>query len=592
MKKIICIFIATLFAHSIDAQNGIIIPNDSLYSKQWAPAKIGLPHVWHDFTTGGTTKDGDQIVVAVVDNGFDYNHEDLNFWFPLVPKSGTDNPNDFSWNFELPGGFFPEPSMIVHGTFVAGIIGAIGNNGKGITGVNWNVKILGLGIGLPVEDTNVIKAYRYAYNLRKLYNETGGQQGAFIVALNHSQEIIYGNPDDYADWCNMFDTLGSVGILSVVGVSNENLNIDQVGGMPARCTSNFLIRVTNSTSSDAKYVTGVEGLNGAGYGVNTLDIAAPGTNIYSTFPGNDYDSGTGTSYAIPQVTGTIALMYAAMPQSMIQAYKNDPATIALQVKQQLLDGADQLPSLNGLVAQGRRLNAYAAVAAAAGVPCNPPNVANISTTRHNTAMFHGSCNNEDFITYFGTTPTTGNSHGIIKGEWNMYLGGVGGMVNITQIDPSPLNMVNGTAAKINIPDFFWANSREAQVKLKNYCGWSQPKIITYLEGFPCSGGGPGDPDPFCPTCFEILTFPNPVVDQLTINFEQLPTEEEQIANYSVKLYDNLGNVHRQTNFNHRRKDGKAKPIKFNTSNLREGTYYLHIEGNEEIHKEQIIIKRK
>lgn len=337
-----------------------IIPNDTYYNWQWAPAIIDLPNAWDEFTTGGATSDNDEIVVAVIDDGFDLNHEDLSFWKNTydIPNNGIDDDNNgyiddyHGWNAYNDSGNIISN---LHGTHVAGIIGAIGNNNKGVSGVNWNVKILPVCGSSSSNEDVVVKAYSYVLEMRAIYNETNGQHGAFIVATNSSFGVDMGDPNNYPIWCSMYDSLGSVGILSCAASPNYNWNIDQVGDVPTACSSDFLISVTNTTSNDVKYTD-------AGYGINTIDIGAPGTDIYSTHPNNDYGNETGTSMATPQVAGVIALMYASMPQNMIQACKNDPADFALSVKQHLLNGADRISSLNGLVASGR-LNAYAAVQA-------------------------------------------------------------------------------------------------------------------------------------------------------------------------------------------------------------------------------------
>ncbi|MDR0793968.1 MAG: S8 family peptidase [Chitinophagaceae bacterium] len=335
-----------------------ITPNDPFYSQQWAPAKISLPQAWDEFTTGGFTSTGDTIVVAVIDDGFFLNHVDLSFWKNIheIPNNGIDDDNngyidDYDgWNAYNNNGVITSAS---HGTHVAGIIGAIGNNNIGVCGVNWNVGIMPIR-GSSNNEAIVVAAYSYVLEMRATYNETNGQRGAFVVVTNSSFGVDYGNPNNYPIWCSMYDALGSVGILSCAAGPNLNVNIDVVGDVPATCPSDFLIGVTNTTSADIKNP-------GAGYGVNNIDIGAPGTNIYSTTPNNSYGNSTGTSMATPQVAGVIALMYAAMPENMIQAYKSDPANFALLVKQYLLDGADSLPSLNGLVASSRRLNAYGAI---------------------------------------------------------------------------------------------------------------------------------------------------------------------------------------------------------------------------------------
>ena len=334
------------------------IPDDPFFGQQWAPAIMNLPQTWEEFTTGGVTATGDTIVVAVIDGGADWTHEDLNCWENAheIPNNGIDDDgngyiDDFhGWNAYNHNGYVGSNN---HGTHVSGIIGAVGNNGKGVCGVNWNVKIMPIG-GSSSNESIVVEAYSYVLEMRARYNETDGEEGAFIVATNSSFGVDYGNPDDYPIWCSMYDEMGNVGILSCGAGPNMNVNVDVVGDVPSACPGNYLIGITNTTSSDEKY-------GNAGYGVNNIDLGAPGTSIYSTLPNNNYGNMTGTSMATPQVSGTIALMYAALPEEMMIACKNDPANFCLSVRHHLLNGADHLPSLDGLVASGRRLNAYGAI---------------------------------------------------------------------------------------------------------------------------------------------------------------------------------------------------------------------------------------
>ena len=334
------------------------IPDDPFFGQQWAPAIMNLPQAWEEFTTGGVTATGDTIVVAVIDGGADWTHEDLNCWENAheIPNNGIDDDgngyiDDFhGWNAYNHNGYVGSNN---HGTHVSGIIGAVGNNGKGVCGVNWNVKIMPI-CGSSSNESVVVEAYSYVLEMRARYNETDGEEGAFIVATNSSFGVDYGNPDDYPIWCSMYDEMGNVGILSCGAGPNMNVNVDVVGDVPSACPGNYLIGITNTTSSDEKY-------GNAGYGVNNIDIGAPGTSIYSTLPNNNYGNMTGTSMATPQVSGTIALMYAALPEEMMIACKNDPANFCLSVRHHLLNGADHLPSLDGLVASGRRLNAYGAI---------------------------------------------------------------------------------------------------------------------------------------------------------------------------------------------------------------------------------------
>lgn len=337
------------------------IPDDPFFGLQWAPAIMNLPQAWEEFTTGGVTATGDTIVVAVIDGGADWTHEDLNCWENAheIPNNGIDDDgngyiDDFhGWNAYNHNGYVGSNN---HGTHVSGIIGAVGNNGKGVCGVNWNVKVMPIA-GSSGDESIVVEAYAYALEMRARYNETQGEEGAFIVATNSSFGVDYGDPNDYPIWCAMYDEMGDVGILSCGAGPNMNVNVDVVGDVPSACPGNYLIGITNTTSSDEKY-------GSAGYGVNNIDIGAPGTSIYSTLPNNNYGNMTGTSMATPQVAGTIALMYAALPEEMMQDCKDDPAHFSLIMKYHLLNGADHLLSLDGLVASGRRLNAYGAIESA------------------------------------------------------------------------------------------------------------------------------------------------------------------------------------------------------------------------------------
>ncbi len=342
-------------------------PNDSNFDEQWSLHNIGqtggkpdadidAPEAWQ-FSTGGNTADGDEIVVAVVDGGFGLNHEDLDFWKNKneIPGNQIDDDNngyedDYDgWNTINKNGDIPYNS---HGTKVAGIIGAVGNNQKGITGVCWNIKILPIVISMDdSKESEIIEAYDYIYSMRENYNNSGGQEGAFIIAVNSSFGIDSANPSQHQVLCNMYDELGSIGILSCASAPNNNVNVDEVGDVPCGCSSDYLITVTNTDHNDLKNPY-------AGYGQETIDLGAPGTNILSTVGYNQYEISTGTSFSAPHVTGTLALMYATASLDLITDYKNDPSTVALQFKQWLLDSVDPLSTLEGKTVTGGRLNVY------------------------------------------------------------------------------------------------------------------------------------------------------------------------------------------------------------------------------------------
>jgi len=104
-----------------------------------------------------------------------------------------------------------------------------------------------------------------------------GAEGAFVVAVNSSWGTDFGQPADAPLWCALYDSLGTYGVLSCAATANNNTNVDTMGDLPTACPSDYLISVTNTNSSDVK-------VNSAGYGVVTIDLGAPGNQIYSVLP--------------------------------------------------------------------------------------------------------------------------------------------------------------------------------------------------------------------------------------------------------------------------------------------------------------------
>lgn len=344
------------------------IPDDPYFGLQWGlhntgqsggvpGADIDALKAW-EITKGGLTAHGDTIVVAVIDGGCDINHEDLNLFknWNEIPGNGIDDDgngyiDDFhGWNAYNNTGNIP---LSNHGTHVAGTVGAIGNNETGVTGVNWEVKVMPIAGSSGFEST-VVAAYSYVYDMRALYDETDGEYGAFVVATNSSFGVDFGQPENYPIWGAMYDSMGALGILSAAATANRNINIDQVGDVPTAFPSPYLLSVTNTTRTDQRN-------SGAAYGLETIDLGAPGTQIYSTRNNNTYGYSTGTSMATPHVAGAVALLLSAADSAFISMYKQNPSETAQLLRQYILDGTDSLPSLNGLVASGGRLNVYNAI---------------------------------------------------------------------------------------------------------------------------------------------------------------------------------------------------------------------------------------
>jgi subtilase family protein/GEVED domain-containing protein/type IX secretion system substrate protein len=343
-------------------------PDDALFLDQWqyindgsnggtVDADIDADLAW-DITTGGVTPLGDTIVVAVLDNGIDLNHQDFgnNLWtnYAEIPNNGMDDDNNGYVDDYRGWSTVSNSDNIVsnsggHGTSVAGIIGAKGNNVIGVTGVNWNVKTMIIRNDFNANEAAVLAAYSYALDARIRYNNSNGTEGAFVVATNASWGVDMGDPDDAPLWCAFYDEMGEAGIISCGATINGNVDVDVEGDLPTACPSEYLISVTNTNRMDNK-------VTGAGYGVTTIDLGAPGAQVFTTTTGNSYDNFGGTSGATPHVAGAIALLYAAPCDNLTILAKLDPPAAAAQAKQYILDGVDPNNSLQGITTSGGRLN--------------------------------------------------------------------------------------------------------------------------------------------------------------------------------------------------------------------------------------------
>ncbi|MCF7798130.1 MAG: S8 family serine peptidase [Lentisphaeria bacterium] len=350
------------------------IPDDPEFGNQWAfqntgqsggtvGADIDAVNAW-DITTGGTTALGREIVVAVVDNGIQLNHPDLeaNIWTneDEIPGNGVDDDNNgyvddvHGWNAYNSDGNLPQGS---HGTHVSGTVGAVSDNDNQVAGVNWDVKIM-LVAGSTTLTSVALEAYGYVLDQKSEFLETNGASGAFVVATNSSFGVNYADCESgtYPLWNDIYTAMGEVGILSAVATMNINANVDTQGDVPTGCSSPYLVSVTNTTRTDTKN-------SSAAYGAESIDLGAPGSSILSTDLSSSTSYKSGTSMATPHVAGAIALLHAAANSAFASFYETSPAAGALLLKEMLLENVDVIPALENITVSGGRLNLFRAAQA-------------------------------------------------------------------------------------------------------------------------------------------------------------------------------------------------------------------------------------
>jgi len=345
------------------------IPADPFFPEQWQwqnlSAQNSLPDAdvdaelaWSLPSYGPATAFGDTIVIAMLDDGIQADHPDLsaNLWHNRaeIPNNHIDDDQNGyvddhrGWNPVLESDHIHQGH---HGTPVAGMIGAAWQNGNGGTGIDPQVKIMVVA-GSSQTEADAIAAYAYVLEQRLRYNETQGEAGAFVVATNTSWGVNGLSPSEAPIWCQMYDDLGEAGILNCAATSNSSWNIDEVGDMPTACSSPYLITVTASDRMDE--CTGA-------YGPVTVDLAAPGKEIFTTHPGGQYGWSSGTSFASPIVAGTIGLLYSAACSDLSSLAHTEPAAAALEAKSILLNTTEAIPSMAGQTVTGGRLNAFRAL---------------------------------------------------------------------------------------------------------------------------------------------------------------------------------------------------------------------------------------
>jgi len=321
-------------------------PNDPEFSEQWAlnntgkqggkeNADISALKAWEK------TQGSGEIVVAVLDTGVDYTHPDLteNMWIrpEKVPPyyddelGAVDDVHGFDAETNTPDPMDDNG----HGTHVAGIIGAEGDNGEGIAGINWKVKILPLkflGRGGFGSTKNAIEAINYAIDRKK--------NGVNIRVINAS----WGSTQRSRALEDAIRAAGDAGILFVAAAGNNGTDNDRSPHYPSNYDLQNVISVAALDRNDNL-------ANFSNFGLKTVHIAAPGREILSTWLGNVYREASGTSMAAPQVAGVAALILAAEPDLTLP-----------ELRKRLLKSVDKIDGLKDKIASGGRVNAAAALA--------------------------------------------------------------------------------------------------------------------------------------------------------------------------------------------------------------------------------------
>jgi subtilisin family serine protease len=340
----------------------LLVPNDPTYRLQWYLSKIGAPKAW-DITTGSTN-----VVVAILDTGVDYKHPELapNMWrnpgetgldayghdkatngidddgdgyvddvYGADVVLGTGDPMDVG--LIIPPNY-PATAPLYHGTFIAGIIGAVGNNGSGVAGLSWSVQLMAVrtGGGDPTDlrghsdspfYSDMVAGFDYVAAMKR--------RGVNVRIVSHSALTFIPG----LALRDAMATLDEEGVICFCAAGNHAANNDLYPGFPNCFNFPSILSVAETDSSDALAAQSC-------YGSSTVQLAAPGIGITSTWKGGRYATNlSGTSFSTPIVAGSAALLLSAHPDLTVE-----------QIKAALFGSIDPIPGLKGKIMTNGRLN--------------------------------------------------------------------------------------------------------------------------------------------------------------------------------------------------------------------------------------------
>ncbi|NPA28238.1 MAG: S8 family serine peptidase [Epsilonproteobacteria bacterium] len=345
--------------------------NDPYFDKLWAiknvaqevNGKRGVKDADMDIEEAWQISEGSKdVVVAILDTGVDYTHEDLvdNMWSGNS-CSGYDFAGDNEGNNDedpMPDAPFDQNGHY-HGTHIAGVIGAVGDNGVGVTGVAKKAQLMAVKVFRPNGygyNSDILEGLNYILEQKK--------KGVNIVAVNASYGSAGGSSGDIME--RTIKKLGDAGIVFCTAAGNEGKDIDKEPVYPASYKASNIISVAATNQQDRL-------ASFSNYGKNSVDVAACGENILSTLPNNSYGYLNGTSVATPYVTATAALIKAANPEANVKDIVNA-----------IKNSAEKKDGLNNKVATAGRANCYIALSSLKGNSNSAPVASNVngSTTKN------------------------------------------------------------------------------------------------------------------------------------------------------------------------------------------------------------------
>ena len=415
------------------------IPNDTSFSSLYglhntgqtggtADADIDAPEAWDI-----VREVPDNIIIAVIDTGADYNHPDLseNMWVNSDEIQGNNIDDDGNgyiddyrgWDFvNNDNDPFDGHS---HGTHCSGTIAAVGNNSKGVVGVAWRAKIMPLkflsdsGSGSTSDAIEAVQ-YATANGAKIMSNSWGG--GGFSQALKDAITASH-----------------NAGAIFVAAAGNSGGNNDSTPHYPSSYDVDSVIAVAATDNKDAL-------ASFSCYGAVSVDIAAPGVSIYSTVPNNSYASYSGTSMATPHISGICALIWAVHPE-----------LTNLQVKARLLSTVDKKSALTGKMVSEGRANAYRAVTSEQEtIPPSAVTDLSVTSTTYKSAVLSWTATGDDDLTgtasvydiRYSTSPIDENNFGSATAAQNIPVPKTSGSSEIMTVQPLGPNTTYYFAMKV------------------------------------------------------------------------------------------------------------------------------------------------